>query len=121
LLGLIGFVRVAVDAFVELAFSFFHCLLALEVIELLKRLLRKVDFGLLITLYFLEYLFVFILSVEEEGSHDLFEQIHVEYLETFSCCIPYGVFEELFECLFLILVYFCGKQVSLSHICFSNV
>ena len=111
----------AVDALVELAFSFFHSLLALEVIELLQRLLRKVDFSLLISLYFLEYLFVFILSIKEEGSHNLFEQIHVKYLKTSSSCITYCVFKELFKCLFLILVNFCGKKVSLSHISFSNV
>lgn len=80
--------------FIECLFPLFHGFLSLHVVELLKRLLSKVNFGLLINLDFSKNLLVLILSIEEECPHHLFEQMQVFDLEALAAREAEGIIEE---------------------------
>jgi hypothetical protein len=53
--------------------------------------------------YFLQYLFVLVLSIAEEGTHDLLEQGHVDDLVALTVDEAQGIVEENFKTLFLIV------------------
>lgn len=58
---------------------------------------------MLIRLYFLQDVFVFVLSVEIEASHHLLEKVDVNNLVSFATSKTKGLVEKDLKCFYLIL------------------
>lgn len=72
--------RIDFDFLIEHLLSLFHCLLSLNIIELLKSFFSELDFGSLVCLNFDQDILILALGMEVETPYNQSEQVDIQNL-----------------------------------------